>query len=647
MAQPAASIGHEVVDLLSDSENELGLFDARSAAEFARDYLDLDDPPERFTEQLNANNDHEMIDLTRIPDIDVAPSDPVVVDAEVPQPSNAQSGDWGGDAKVLTETACLHMVLSVLPDISVDHVLKMIREKTTDATRTIAQCEHFLTELLEGEAYPKEADEAKNKKRKREDEADDELNTYEKGERDPKVGGYEYDASELLKEEFLNVPSRHITNLLKQQNTLYKAFGVLEHQVRNYRNARVYTRLGRPRNKRGIEFQLIEEGSQLPKELHAARKKSEAEAAKRRKIEEVKQAEEANLEQAQMNKQMGECACCFDDVPLNRMISCDGDHVHFYCMNCPRRQIETQMGQSRCRPRCFGVNDCNGTFSRRQLQEVLSEKTFERLEHMQQLEDLKAAGLDFLSECPFCDFKMECPPVDIDKEFRCQNTKCAKTSCRLCEKESHIPLSCEESNKDGQITLRHIVEEAIYVCSKNVADYNHFGEVQSGKCPLHENIEDRHEQEVKRAADEAMAKVRADNPGLGDADLMVKVSDRVKQAEDARKGRARAEAHAFPFHMVGGELNRRPLVIPGDRPAIPFPIAPPQPPAIRPVVQYVHPYPEVVPVPVFVQPFHPGYYGYGYAPPPPQPHPLPYVFHPPPVQLCLNCYLYHPPNQYC
>jgi TRIAD3 protein (E3 ubiquitin-protein ligase RNF216) len=168
-----------------------------------------------------------------------------------------------------------------------------------------------------------------------------------------------------------------------------------------------------------------------------------------------------NLQNAQSNDQMGECACCFDDVPLNRMISCNGTIAHSYCLQCPKRQIETQMGLSNCRPKCFGVNNCEGTFTRKDLQEVLSDQTFDRLEHMQQLEDLAAAGLDFLSECPFCDFKMECPPVEVDKEFRCQNKKCGKTSCRLCEKETHIPLSCKEADKDGQITLRHIVEEAM------------------------------------------------------------------------------------------------------------------------------------------------------------------------------------------
>lgn len=179
------------------------------------------------------------------------------------------------------------------------------------------------------------------------------------------------------------------------------------------------------------------------------------------KAEEAAKAEKDNLHRAQLNDEMNECACCYEEVPMNRMISCDGDKVHMYCIDCPRQQIETEIGQSRCRPKCFAVDDCNGSFSRSQLQQILSRATFDRLEHMQQLEDLKAAGLDFLSECPFCDFRMECPPVEVDKEFRCQNPKCEKTSCRLCQKDSHIPLSCAEAKKDGHLTLRHVVEEAM------------------------------------------------------------------------------------------------------------------------------------------------------------------------------------------
>lgn len=183
--------------------------------------------------------------------------------------------------------------------------------------------------------------------------------------------------------------------------------------------------------------------------------------AKRAKLEETKQAEEANLEQAKMNDQMGECQCCFMEHPINRMISCSDENTHLFCMDCLKQYIETEMGQSKCRPVCFATIECRGTFSRAQLQHTLSDKSFDRLENMQQQEDIAAAGLDFLSECPFCDFKAELPPVEIDKEFRCQSTKCGKVSCRLCNQETHIPLNCEEAKKDGQITLRHVVEEAM------------------------------------------------------------------------------------------------------------------------------------------------------------------------------------------
>ncbi|CAN9222394.1 unnamed protein product [Alternaria alternata] len=619
---------HEVVDLLSDSETEdesftrrqLEDFDARSAAEFAHDYPEMDDPIADFRTELR-EHDHQFIDLTEIPDVDVPPSDAVVVEEQEPQPEG-RAPEWGDEATVVTEAACLQMVLSVLPDISVDYVLKLIQEKTTDTTRTTAQCEHFLTELLEGDPYPKESDDANNKKRKREDEAESELSTYEKAERDPEIGGYEHDATELLKDEFLTVPVRHITRVLKEEKTLYKAYCVLEQQVRDYAHvAKTFSLINKSRNKRGVQLQLIEQGSQIPKELHAAKKKREVEAGKShlvvvylmnqindqqpnaRRSKTLELAEEANLKHAEMNNEMGECVCCFDDVPLNRMISCNGDIIHFYCVNCPRQQIETQMGQSRCRPKCFGVDDCNGTFTRRQLQQVLSDTTFERLEHMQQREDLEAAGLDFLLRMPI---------------LRLQNGVPAS--------RGRQGVSMRESEV-WQDELPYLNVQC-YVCSKNVTDYNHFGDAVGGKCPLHENIEDRHEQEIKRAADEAMAKVRADNPDLSDADLMVQVSDRVKQAEDARKGRATAEAQAFPYHMVGEQLRHAPVGPP--LPAIPA-FGRPPPVNLAPD-RYVHPHPGVIPVPAFgyrvqpipfYQPFYPvqhiGYYG---AVPPQQPRPL-------------------------
>lgn len=62
-----------------------------------------------------------------------------------------------------------------------------------------------------------------------------------------------------------------------------------------------------------------------------------------------------------------------------------------------------------------------------------------------------------------------------------------------------------------------------YVCSKDIKDYNHFSDndlmARRGGCQLHDNVEDRHEQEVKKAADEALAKAKAENPELSDVGI--------------------------------------------------------------------------------------------------------------------------------
>ncbi|KAF3032894.1 hypothetical protein E8E11_003174 [Didymella keratinophila] len=592
MVQPAVRRVHKIVDLISDdeqdglSEGEVEFFDAQSVGELIDFGADLNflNLPEFGNAEVD---ERDVIDLTAIPDVDVPPSDVAHHVAEDATPSNDRV-----EFELISKAVCLQLVMDVFPDVSVDHVLTMIQERTTDLTRTKEHSERIVNELLKEGTYPKEAESASKKRRRADSE---QFSDYEKNEHTAGVLSYATDAIALLKDEFLNIPARHIDNTFRQHKTLFRSYLVLEEQLRTYnQTTRTFAKPPRPRNKRGIEFVLIEQGSRLPKELRAAKKKIETKpnTAKRQKVEEMKRVEEINLQRAQKNNEMGECQCCFAQYPLNRMISCSGKDLHLFCMACPKQYIETEIGQGKCRPVCFASTDCKGTFSRAQLQQVLDQKTFDRLEHLQQQQDLAAAGLDFLSECPFCDYKQECPPIEVDKEFRCQNKKCGKTSCRHCNKETHIPLSCEEAKKDDKITLRHVVEEAMtaalirkcnkcqqpfikeygcnkmsctncgnkqcYICSKNVNNYEHFGDPNKGRCALHDNVEDVHAQAVKRAADEAMAKVKAENPELSEADLMVQVSDRVKQAEAARRGRAAERLNEFPYEMLANQLVHRP-----------------------------------------------------------------------------------------
>jgi TRIAD3 protein (E3 ubiquitin-protein ligase RNF216) len=253
---------------------------------------------------------------------------------------------------------------------------------------------------------------------------------------------------------------RHIERVIKEQKTFYKAYGIIEEELRHYSRNTPFTKVVKARPKRGAEDILIGRGSQIPKELQAAKKKCEQAAIKRRKAEDASREEENNLREAVVAGEMTECQCCFDEFPLNRMMGCGGTTVHFLCRECVKNYIESEMGSSRCRPVCFADPKCGGSFTRRQLQACLTDTTFDRLEHMQQMQELENSGLK-LDECPFCDYKQICPPVDEDKEFRCLKSKCGKTSCRLCQKVTHIPLSCEEAKKDDKLTVRHIVEEAM------------------------------------------------------------------------------------------------------------------------------------------------------------------------------------------
>jgi TRIAD3 protein (E3 ubiquitin-protein ligase RNF216) len=82
---------------------------------------------------------------------------------------------------------------------------------------------------------------------------------------------------------FLDVPVRHIDNVLREQKTFYKAYGVIDEQLHNYKKTgrrTVFVKIGKPRLKRATEVRLIGCGSAIPKELHAAKKKSEKDFGK-------------------------------------------------------------------------------------------------------------------------------------------------------------------------------------------------------------------------------------------------------------------------------------------------------------------------------------------------------------------------------
>jgi len=184
------------------------------------------------------------------------------------------------------------------------------------------------------------------------------------------------------------------------------------------------------------------------------------------------------------------------------------------------------------------------------------------------------AGIENLESCPFCPYAAEYPPVEVNKEFRCEAPDCERVSCRLCKLESHIPKSCEEFAKENGLSIRRQIEEAMsaalirkcnkcgtpfvkeegcnkmtctrngchnvqcYICSKSCA-YDHFDDQsrggKKGNCPLFESTSERHNTEVDKAAKEARDKVRAEHPEYSEEDLEIKMSENVLKDDEQRK----------------------------------------------------------------------------------------------------------------
>lgn len=71
------------------------------------------------------------------------------------------------------------------------------------------------------------------------------------------------------------------------------------------------------------------------------------------------------------------------------------------------------------------------------------------------------AGIENLASCPFCPFAAEYPPVEDNREFRCENPTCQIVSCRLCNAHTHIPKTCAEAALESGIPARRGIEEAM------------------------------------------------------------------------------------------------------------------------------------------------------------------------------------------
>lgn len=162
---------------------------------------------------------------------------------------------------------------------------------------------------------------------------------------------------------------------------------------------------------------------------------------------------EADLEIARKEGTLVECGCCFEEENLvSETEACDAGHA--FCVDCVRRAAEDVIGKGRLEFKCLSsAQNCQASFSSRVMERVLLPAVYKGYLVRQQQDELKRSGIDDLAMCPFCDFAVIMPNKQ-DRVLKCLNEDCLRESCRLCREPSHIPLRCEEVEKNDEKSLR-------------------------------------------------------------------------------------------------------------------------------------------------------------------------------------------------
>lgn len=218
----------------------------------------------------------------------------------------------------------------------------------------------------------------------------------------------------------------------------------------------------RNRNKRAIP---IVEDPVLLEEISYVHGKLDEYLRNGRKHESVERKKVA----AQNSNTAVDCSCCYDGYDIDDMVACTHEG-HLFCVDCLRSYAENQifgvgnLGVDRKTKKpayelkCF-QGDCSSAFDRRSLEKALTQKTLEKYDSIQCALALQAAGIECMVECPKCQFQVELPMEH--KVLVCPIESCKYESCRECGEAAHIPLRCEEVEKEQETKGRITVEEAI------------------------------------------------------------------------------------------------------------------------------------------------------------------------------------------
>ncbi|KAI1169904.1 hypothetical protein F4777DRAFT_159798 [Nemania sp. FL0916] len=565
---------------------------------------------------------------------------------------------------------CKNAVLIVFPNICPDYLEQLAIRQNYVPDAVISE---ILDKQDKGENFPtKPGSEATSRKRKRTNggdgpgySLDHDTDDDDDGiERDPKSvrsirsrlatdeyvaftssSEYKLLGRSLIGQDFPYIPKSDIRSLLKEnKSSVLEAYTAIDENLRKQNAVRPWkdkkTKTRKKDEYRQDMLPNLDMNMYRPVERAAL-----AELAAARELRAVKDAKVAaeaeerdNFHRAQRHGHTAECGICFEECALNRMIQCESETKHRFCRACMRSHTESQIGLAKYEITCMSIDGCSAGFSQAQRALFLDKKLTVALDRIEQEAVLRMAGIENLETCPFCPYAAEYPPVEEDKEFRCDNPRCQRVSCRLCRRETHIPKSCSEADADRGLDARHVLEEAMSealirrcnqcqnpfvkhdgcnkvrctkcgalqcdVCRKTIKDYSHFNDTRrggkSGRCPLFDKSEERHEIEVSKVEKEMKKKVVEANPDVNEQAL------RIPQLQEAQK-REKERNNPYPIPP------RVPPRVPPPR-VIPPRVIPPDvvPPRFHPVVPHAIPHGFPHGVPHFV----------GFSQPAPKPAPV-------------------------
>ncbi|KAG8907370.1 hypothetical protein FRC01_007709 [Tulasnella sp. 417] len=488
-----------------------------------------------------------------------------------PLPSHSSHSEEERDAaNIVEDIASTHLasVLAVIPDVQPEHAAALIHEQLTSGVAANAAVEVVINQLFDT-AYPK----VEKKKRKRDtegsmdgsndirDRATGSTKDQKKGridwlslERAIPGGPYVILALDQLSQDFRYVAKSHVRDVFSSNKSLYYPSYF---QLRKIDNTSPFWKkvpTPRPRGKGHFKSEEFESERKAVLDVVAA----EQEPGRNSGDQAPGPSNSKQSDQSEGDEEVEggiECGCCFAEYAFENMVQCP--EAHLFCKTCARRTAEEAIGARKAVIKCMDQDGCQLEFAASEIRRFLDTKAFDLLEKIKAERAVTDACLEGLEECPFCDFKCI---IENDQErlFRCENDECGI---------DHLPKTCAEVVDDRNLDARHAVEEAMTEALMRKG-YDHFNEQPRGgppskkkgkkdKCPLWDDLEKRHHDEVAEAARRAAREQELANPEVNPEQLKV---DLPPVASQPAQNVAPVQQPPIPVRFGGG-FNFNPLAL--------------------------------------------------------------------------------------